>query len=54
MTYCFPINPSTVEMLMNEKPDPKDQAWWAYVFKKVRIPEEGCCYKTVVNKTYLM
>ena len=54
LTYCFPINPSTVEMLMNEKPDPKDQAWWAYVFKKVRIPEEGCCYKTVVNKTYLM
>ena len=54
LTYCFPINPATVEMLLDDKPNPKDGAWWMYVFKKVRIPTEGGFFKTVVNGTYLM
>ena len=54
LTYCFPIHPSTVEMLLNEKPDPNDGTWWAYVWKKVRIPVGMGSYKTCVNNTYLM
>lgn len=54
LTYCFPIHPSTVEMLLSEKPDPNDRAWWAYVWKKVRIPVDMGSYKTCVNNTYLM
>ena len=56
LQYCFPIHPATVEMLLNDKPR-KDDSWWQYVFKKVRIPEADANgyrhYKTVVNKTYI-
>lgn len=52
LTYVFPLHKATVDMLMNEKPDPNDNAWWGYVWKKVRIPETGH-YKTVVNHTYI-
>lgn len=53
LTYCFPIHKSIVNMLMDQSPDRKDP-WWQLVFKKVRIPEEGSAYKTVVNQTYPM
>ena len=47
LTYCFPLHKATVDMLMNDKPNPK----------KVRIPEADANgyrhYKTVVNKTYI-
>ena len=53
LTYVFPLHKAIVEMLMNEKPDPKNSDWWKMVFKKVRIPSPGSYYKTVVNNTYL-
>ena len=44
-------------MLMNDKPNPKDDAWWGLVWRKVRIPEADergyRHYKTVVNRTYI-
>lgn len=57
LTYCFPLHKATVDMLMDEKPDPKDNAWWKLVWMKVRIPEADAKgyrhYKTVVNHTYI-
>ena len=57
LTYVFPIHKATVDMLMDEKPDPKDNPWWGLVWKKVRIPEPDekgyRFYKTVVNQTYI-
>ena len=54
LTYVFPIHKSIVEMLLSQTPSRKDH-WWQYVFKKVRIPEDGCTYKTVINNSiYLM
>ena len=50
LTYVFPIHKSIVEMLMDQTPSRKDH-WWQYVFKKVRIPEDGCTYKTVINNS---
>ena len=51
LQYVFPIHKAIVEMLLNEKPDPKNSDWWKMVFKKIRIPARY--YKTVVNNTYL-
>lgn len=57
LTYVFPLHKATVDMLMDEKPDPKDNPWWGFVWRKVRIPEADATgyrhYKTVVNKTYI-
>ena len=57
LTYVFPLHKATVDMLMNDTPNPKDDAWWGYVWKKVRIPEPDekgyRFYKTVVNHTYI-
>ena len=53
LTYVFPLHKAIVEMLLNEKPDPKNSDWWKMVFTKVRIPSPGSYYKTVVNNTYL-
>ena len=53
LTYVFPLHKAIVEMLLNEKPDPKNSDWWKMVFTKVRIPGPGSYYKTVVNNTYL-
>ena len=53
LTYIFPLHKAIVEMLLNEKPDPKNSDWWKMVFTKVRIPGPGSYYKTVVNNTYL-
>lgn len=57
LTYVFPLHKATVEMLITEKPDTKDNAWWKYVWKKVRVPEPDergyRHYKTVVNHTYI-
>lgn len=52
LQFCFPSLPATVDMLLNDKPR-KDDSWWQYVFKKVRIPHEDSPYKTVVNQTYI-
>ena len=51
LQYVFPIHPAIVEMLMNEKPNLKNDLW-KFVWRKVRIPIESY-YKTVVNGTYL-
>ena len=57
LTYVFPLHKATVDMLLDEKPDPKDNVWWKLVWKKVRIlePDERGYrhYKTVVNHTYI-
>ena len=53
LTYVFPLHKAIVEMLLNEKPDPKNSDWWKMVFRKIRIPAPGSYYKTVVNNTYL-
>ena len=57
LTYVFPLHKATVDMLMDERPAPKDNPWWRLVWKKVRIPEADAKgyrhYKTVVNKTYI-
>lgn len=56
LTCVFPLHKATVDMLLNEKPE-KDNAWWKYVWKKVRVPEPDergyRQYKTVVNHTYI-
>ena len=56
-TYCFPLHTATVDTLMNDEPNPKDDAWWGLVWRKVRIPEADSNgyrhYKTVVNNTYI-
>lgn len=56
LKYCFPIHPSVVEMLLNEKPSKVTDkgSWWWQVFDKVRIPLNNSPYKTKVNNTYLM
>jgi hypothetical protein len=57
LTCVFPLHKATVDMLMNDKPNPKDDAWWGLVWRKVRIPEADergyRHYKTVVNRTYI-
>ena len=54
LTYVFPIHPACVDMLLNEKPNPKQSPWWRMVWDKVRIPEDNSHYKTVINKeTYI-
>ena len=57
LTYVFPLHKSTVDMLMNDEPNPKDDPWWGLVWRKVRIPEADSNgyrhYKTVVNHTYI-
>ena len=49
--HVFPTLKFTVEMLLDEQPDLKNDLW-KYVWKKVRIPNESY-YKTVVNGAYL-
>ncbi len=57
LTYVFPLHKACVDMLMDDKPNPKEDPWWKIVWKKVRIPqadEKGYRhYKTVVNHTYI-
>ena len=56
LQFCYPTLPTTVEMLLNDKPR-KDDPWWKRVFDKVRIPEAEAngrqYYKTVVDHTYI-
>ena len=49
--YVFPTMKFTVEMLLDEQPNLKNDLW-KFVWRKVRIPIESY-YKTVVNGTYL-
>ena len=57
LTCVFPLHKATVDMLMDEKPDPKSNPWWKIVWTKVRIPQADANgyrhYKTVVNKTFI-
>ena len=57
LTYVFPLHKACVDMLMDDKPNPKEDPWWKIVWKKVRMPqaaEKGYRhYKTVVNHTYI-
>ena len=52
LQFCYPTLPTTVEMLLNDKPR-KDDPWWKRVFDKVRIPDGDSYYKTVVDHTYI-
>lgn len=53
----FPLHKSIVDMLIDDKPKPKEDPWWKMVWRKVRVPEADNkgyrSYKTVVNKTYI-
>ena len=57
LTCVFPLHKLVVDMLMDEKPDPKNSPWWKIVWTKVRIPQADANgyrhYKTVVNKTFI-
>ena len=57
LTCVFPLHKPVVDMLMDEKPDPKSNPWWKIVWTKVRIPQADANgyrhYKTVVNKTFI-
>ena len=57
LTSVFPTMKGCVDMLMDDKPDPKNNPWWKMVWKKVRIPETDKNgyrhYKTYVNHTYI-
>ena len=56
LTCVFPLHKSIVDMLLDDKPKPKE-FWWGLVWRKVRIPEADSNgyrhYKTVVNNTYI-
>lgn len=49
--HVFPTMKFTVEMLLDEQPNLKNDLW-KYVWRKVRIPNDSY-YKTVVNGAYL-
>lgn len=49
--HVFPTLKFTVEMLLDEQPNLKNDLW-KLVWRKVRIPIESY-YKTVVNGAYL-
>ena len=49
--YVFPTMKCTVEMLLDEQPNLKNDLW-KFVWRKVRIPNDSY-YKTVVNGAYL-
>ena len=49
--HVFPTLKFTVEMLLDEQPNLKNDLW-KFVWRKVRIPIESY-YKTVVNGAYL-
>lgn len=56
LQYCYPIHPSIVDMLLDEKPTTQEikNGWWTIVFRKVRIPDDNSYYRTVIdNRTYL-
>ncbi len=57
LTCVFPLHKATVDMLLTDKPNPKDDPWWKMVWRKVRIPEADergyRHYKTVVNRTWI-
>jgi len=52
LTCVFPLNKFAVDLMLDEKPDPKKSELWRLVWLKVRIPIGGYS-KTVVNNTYL-
>lgn len=57
LTCVFPLHKSIVDMLIDDKPKPKEDPWWKMVWREVRVPETDekgyRCYKTVVNRTYI-
>lgn len=48
----FPLMGESLNYLVNEKPDPKEEVWWKLIFKKVRVPYNNSHYKFMVNNTY--
>lgn len=56
LKYCFPISPSIVEMLLEEKPTTSEikNGFWLVVFRRITIPQDHSFYKTCfMNETYL-
>ena len=57
LTCVFPLHKDIVDMLIDDKPKPKEDPWWKMVWRKVRVPEADSKgyrhYKTVVNRTYI-
>lgn len=56
LKFCFPISPSIVEMLLDEKPTTSEikNGFWLVVFRRITIPQDHSFYKTCyMNETYL-
>ena len=56
LRYCYPISPSIVEMLLDEKPTTSEikEGFWLVVFRRISIPQDNSFYKTCyMNETYL-
>ena len=56
LRFCFPISPSIVEMLLDEKPTRFEikEGFWGVVFRRITIPRDNSFYKTCfMNETYL-
>ena len=57
LTCVFPLHKAIVDMLIDDKPKPKEDPWWKMVWRKVRVPEADYKgyrhYKTVINRTYI-
>jgi hypothetical protein len=56
LKFCFPISPSIVEMLLDEKPTTSEikNGFWLVVFRRITIPRDNSFYKTCyMNETYL-
>ncbi len=52
ITCVFPLMRGSLDYLAYEKVDLTD-TWWKLIFRKVRVPEDCSCYKTVINHTYI-
>lgn len=50
LTACFPNNPVTVKMMVEEKPDLKSGIW-KLAFSMIKVPDDGH-YKTCINRVY--
>ena len=50
LTACYPNAKGIVNMMLEEKPDPKN-VFWKRVFDMVRVPDNSY-YKTFINGVY--
>ena len=51
LTACYPNGKGIVNMMLEEKPDPKN-VFWKRVFELVKVPNVDSHYKTFINGVY--